>query len=140
MGTVWSNWSISTNTIVDNTQINICYRANIMGPITKQLYKQIKGWRIYSVIAPAVFCAISAFLYLHYGTTWQIIFFTGLIILGVTCISWWHWSLSTMVTMLAIMKDTDDHFEKVNEQLTQISKRIEPGTLRIVTNTVDNPK
>ena len=111
-----------------------------MGPITKQLYKQIKGWRIYSVIAPAVFCAISAFLYLHYGTTWQIIFYTGLIVLSVTCISWWHWSLSTMVTMLAIMKDTDDHFEKVNEQLTQISKRIEPGTLRIVTNTVDNPK
>lgn len=111
-----------------------------MGPITKQLYKQIKGWRIYSVIAPAVFCAISAFLYLHYGTTWQIIFYTGLIVLSVTCISWWHWSLSTMVTMLAIMKDTDDHFEKVNEQLTQISKRIEPGTLRIVTNTVDKPK
>jgi len=60
--------------------------------------------------------------------------------LGVTCISWWHWSLSTMVTMLAIMKDTDDHFEKVNEQLTQISKRIEPGTLRIVTNTIDKDK
>jgi hypothetical protein len=45
-----------------------------------------------------------------------------------------------MVTMLAIMKDTDDHFEQVNEQLKQISKRIEPGTLRIVTNTIDNPK
>jgi len=111
-----------------------------MGPITKQLYKQIKGWRIYSVIAPAVFCAISAFLYLHYGTAWENIFFTGLIILGVTCISWWHWSLSTMVTMLAIMKDTDDHFEQVNEQLTSISKRIEPGKLRIVTNTIDNDK
>jgi hypothetical protein len=111
-----------------------------MGPITTELYKQIKGWRIYSIIAPAGFCAISAWMYLHYGTEWEIIFYTGLIVLSATCISWWHWSLSTMVTMLAIMKDTDNHFEQVNEQLTQIIKRIEPGTLRIVTNTIDKPK
>ena len=111
-----------------------------MGPITTELYKQIKGWRIYSIIAPAVFCAVSAFLYLHYGTQWSIIFYTGLIVLTVTCISWWHWSLSTMVTMLAIMKDTDNHFEQVNEQLIQIIKRIEPGKLRIVTNTIDKDK
>jgi uncharacterized membrane protein YwaF len=38
-----------------------------MGPITKELYKQIKGWRIYSVIAPASFCAVAGFLYIHYG-------------------------------------------------------------------------
>jgi hypothetical protein len=111
-----------------------------MGPITQELYKQIKGWRIYSVIFPAGFCAVSAWMYLHYGTEWEVIFYTGLIILSVTCISWWHWSLSTMVTMLAIMKDTDDHFEQVNEQLKQLSKRIEPGKLRIVSNTVDNDK
>ena len=91
-----------------------------MGPITKELYKQIKGWRIYSVIAPAVFCAASAFLYLQYGAPFESIFFTGLIILSVTCISWWHWSLSAMVTMLAIMKDTDDHFELVNKQLEEL--------------------
>jgi hypothetical protein len=108
-----------------------------MGPITTELYKQIKGWRIYSVIAPAVFCAVAAFLYLHYGTQWATIFYTGLIVLAATCISWWHWSLSTMVTMLAIMKDTDNHFEQVNEQLKQIIKRIEPGKLKIVSNTID---
>jgi hypothetical protein len=111
-----------------------------MGPITHELYKQIKGWRIYSIIFPAGFCAVSAWMYLHYGTAWEVIFYTGLIILSVTCISWWHWSLSTMVTMLAIMKDTDDHFEQVNEQLKQLSKRIEPGKLRIVSNTIDNDK
>jgi hypothetical protein len=96
-----------------------------MGPITQELYKQIKGWRIYSVIAPAAFCAISAFLYLHYGTEWATIFYTGLIILSVTCISWWHWSLSTMVTMLAIMKDTDDHFELVAQRLEEL--RVQNG-------------
>jgi hypothetical protein len=112
-----------------------------MGPITKELYKQIKGWRIYSVIAPAVFCATAALLYLHYGTPFQTIFFTGLIVLSITCISWWHWSLSTMVTMLAIMKDTDDHFTLVAEQLEQL--RIQNGgrpDLKIVTNTVDESK
>ena len=96
-----------------------------MGPITKELYKQIKGWRIYSVITPSVFCATSAFLYLHYGTAFESIFFTGLIILSITCISWWHWSLSTMVTMLAIMKDTDDHFEDVAKKLEEL--RIQAG-------------
>jgi len=96
-----------------------------MGPITQELYKQIKGWRIYSVIAPSVFCAGAAFLYLHYGATFQNIFFTGLIILAFSCITWWHWSLSTMVTMLAIMKDTDDHFKEVGEKLEQL--RIQNG-------------
>lgn len=96
-----------------------------MGPITTELYKQIRGWRIYSVIAPAVFCAASALLYLHYGTSFENIFFTGLIILAVTCISWWHWSLSTMLTMLGIMKDTDDHFKDVQEKLEQL--RIQNG-------------
>ena len=91
-----------------------------MGPIATQLHKQITGWRIYSIIAPAVFCAASAFLYLHYGTPFENIFYVGLIILSVTCISWWHWSLSTMVTMLAIMKDTDDHFEEVAKKLEEL--------------------
>jgi hypothetical protein len=96
-----------------------------MGIITNELYKQIKGWRIYSVIAPALFCGTAAFLYLHYGTSFEKIFYTGLIILAVTCISWWHWSLSTMVTMLAIMKDTDDHFEEVGKKLEEL--RIQNG-------------
>ena len=112
-----------------------------MGPITQELYKQIKGWRIYSVIAPASFCAVAGFLYIHYGTPWQTIFYTGLIVLSVTCISWWHWSLSTMVTMLAIMKDTDNHFELVAKKLEEL--RVQNGgkpNLKIVTNTVDNPK
>lgn len=96
-----------------------------MGPITKQLHKQINGWRIYSVIAPALFCATAAFLYLHYGTQFQLIFYSGLIILSLTCISWWHWSLSTMVAMLSIMKDTDDHFLEVTTKLEEL--RIQNG-------------
>lgn len=98
-----------------------------MGPITTNLYKQIIGWRVYSVIAPAVFAAGSAFLYLHFGTPFENIFYTGLIILALTCISWWHWSLSTMLTMLLIMKDTDDHFAKVNDQLDIIRQQVSSG-------------
>lgn len=91
-----------------------------MGQISKNLYAQITGWRVFSVIAPAVFTAVAAFLYLYYGTPFQSIFYAGLIILAVTCISWWHWSLSTMVTMLRIMKDTDDHFEEVAKKLEEL--------------------
>jgi hypothetical protein len=112
-----------------------------MGPITLELYKQIKGWRIYSVIAPAVFCAVSAWLYLHYGTPFESIFYTGLITLSITCISWWHWSLSTMVTMLAIMKDTDDHFDQVSKKLEEL--RVLTGgrpNLKIVADPVDKAK
>lgn len=105
-----------------------------MGPITENLYKQIKGWRIYSVIAPAIFCATSAFLYLHYGTHWATIFYTGLIILSITCISWWHWSLSTMVTMLAIMKDTDDHFENVANELKRLRNEFGRPNLTVIKN------
>lgn len=105
-----------------------------MGPITQNLYKQIKGWRVYSIIAPAVFAAVSAFLYLHYGTNFEKIFYMGLIILSVTCISWWHWSLSTMVTMLAIMKDTDDHFEKVSNELKKLRSELGRPQLTVIKN------
>ena len=111
-----------------------------MGPITNELYKQIKGWRIYSVIAPALFCAVAAFLYLHYGTDFAMIFYTGLIILAVTCISWWHWSLSTMVTMLAIMKDTDDHFKDVSDKLDVIRRQAEGKPQLFVVKPIDNDK
>ena len=119
-------------------RINMLLREQYMGLITLELYNQIKGWRIYSVIAPAIFCGGAALMYLHYGTSWAIIFYTGLIILSITCISWWHWSLSTMVTMLAIMKDTDNHFEEVSRKLEDL--RIQNGgkpNLKIV-KLVDN--
>ena len=103
-----------------------------MGKISENLYKQITGWRIYSVIAPAVFTAVSAWLYLHYGTPFETIFYSGLITLSITCISWWHWSLSTMLTMLTIMKDTDDHFEQVTEELRQLRTGIMKPDIRLV--------
>jgi hypothetical protein len=103
-----------------------------MGKITEQLHKQITGWRVYSVIAPAIFAGASALLYLHYGTSFQNIFYTGLIILSITCISWWHWSLSTMITMLSIMKDTDDHFEEVVEKLSDLRHSLEEHKNNII--------
>lgn len=111
-----------------------------MGPITQELYKQIKGWRIYSVIVPAVFTAGSAFMYLHYGTQWEIIFYSGIIVLSMSCITWWHWSLSTMVTMLAIMKDTDDHFSKVSNQLEELHVQVTGRPHLSIVKTIDNPK
>lgn len=95
-----------------------------MKHITNQLYKQITGWRVYSVVAPSIFSACSAFLYLYYGTPFQTLFYAGLIVLGVTCISWWHWSLSTMISMICIMRDTDDHFEQVAKQLAELQSSI----------------
>lgn len=105
-----------------------------MGPITENLYNQIKGWRIYSIIAPAIFAATSALLYVLLGAKFQTIFYIGLIVLGVTCISWWHWSLSTMVTMLAIMKDTDDHFEKVSNELENLRRTVGRPKLTVIEN------
>ena len=102
--------------------------------ITEQLHKQITGWRIYSIVAPAIFCAVSAWLYIHYGAQFQTIFYTGLIVLGVTCISWWHWSLSTMLSMLGIMRDTDDHFEVVANELKRLHDKIPNPPLKLVKN------
>ena len=108
--------------------------------ITAALYKQINGWRIYSIIAPTIFCGISAWLYLHYGTRFEVIFYTGLIVLAITCISWWHWSLSTMVTMLAIMKDTDDHFEQVTTELKNMQSLLIEKDNIILFNKIDKDK
>lgn len=95
-----------------------------MGPISKQLYNQITGWRVYSVVSPTLFTGISALLYIFFGAPFRDIFYTGLVILCVTCIIWWHWSMSTMASMLAIMKDTDDHFETVTSELRELKGKL----------------
>jgi hypothetical protein len=112
-----------------------------MGPITQELYKQIKGWRIYSVVAPAVFTATTALLYLYFGTHFETLFYIGVTIFTITCIAWWHWSLSTMLTMIGIMKDTDDHFEEVARKLEEL-RLLNGGRpdLKIVTKPIDNSK
>jgi hypothetical protein len=103
-----------------------------MGHLTNNLYKQISGWRLYSVIAPTVFCAISTWLYLYHGAPFEHIFYTGLIILSVTCIIWWHWSLSAILTMLLVMKDTDDHFETVTRELNSLHDSFKDKTRHLV--------
>lgn len=46
-----------------------------------------------------------------------------------------------MVTMLAIMKDTDDHFKSVDDKLDIIRKQYEgKPSLKIVTNPIDTDK
>jgi len=111
-----------------------------MGPITKELYSQIKGWRVYSIIAPAVFCAVSGILYVWHGTPWLNILYTGVAVLAITCVSWWHWSLSTMMTMLAIMKDTDDHFKQVNDKLENLEKVVSGKPSLFLVKPVDKDK
>ena len=111
-----------------------------MGKITSRLHKQIKSWQIFSVIAPAIFTAVSALLYLFYDAKFQNIFYAGLIMLTMTCIIWWHWSLFTMLTMLGIMKDTDDHFEKLDNDLKHLQRLLEGKPTLTVIKGVDKIK
>ena len=93
--------------------------------ISKALRTQIRAWQWYSVIAPGAFAAIATGLYWAYGTPFQSLFYAAVTIFGITCVAWWHWSLATMMTMLSIMRDTDDHFEKVSRDLEKLRSYLE---------------
>lgn len=93
--------------------------------ISKALRKQIRAWQWYSIIAPGTFTAIASGLYWAYGTPFQNLFYAATTIFGITCVAWWHWSLATMMTMLSVMKDTDEHFEKVSEDLDKLKVLLE---------------
>jgi len=88
--------------------------------INEQLTRQIRSWQIYSVIAPAIFIAIASALFWIYGTPFAPMFYAATTIFAITCVAWWHWSLATMMTMLAIMRETDDHFEMVANELISL--------------------
>lgn len=92
--------------------------------INEQLGKQIRAWQLYSVFAPAVFIAVASAMYWMYGTPFAPMFYIATTIFAITCVAWWHWSLATMMTMLAIMKETDDHFEKVACELAGLKALI----------------
>lgn len=92
--------------------------------LSNEISRQIKVWQWYSVLAPGAFTAVASVLFWAYGATFQPLFLTAIAIFAVTCIAWWHWSLSTMMTMLTIIKDTDNHFERMTEELALIRREM----------------
>lgn len=110
-----------------------------MGTITAQIYKQITDWRRISLALLISVLVSSVLSYVVFDIPIHIIFYTSCAMMAFVYISWWYWCISTMITMLAIMKDTDDHFEIVASQLEAIRTQISKPNLKLV-KTVDKEK
>lgn len=110
-----------------------------MGLITTQIYKQITEWRLISIALLIAVTATSIVSYTVFNIPIHIIFYTSCSMMAFVFISWWYWCISTMITMLAIMKDTDDHFEIVAKQLEALRTQITKPELKLV-KTVDTEK
>ena len=110
-----------------------------MGLITTQIYKQITEWRLISLALLVAVTVTSLVSYFAFDIPIHIIFYTSCAMMAFVYISWWYWCISTMITMLAIMKDTDDHFEIVARQLEALRAQITKPGLTLVKN-VDNEK
>lgn len=93
-------------------------------PLSNKISKQIKMWQWYSVLAPGGFAAVAAVLFWSYGAPFQPLFLAAVCIFAITCVAWWHWSLATMMTMLNIIKETDDHFERMTSELALIRREM----------------
>ena len=103
-----------------------------MRQITKKLKSQIRSWQIYSVIAPTIFVLISGVFYVWAGSSFQNIFLSGLVILSVTCVAWWHWSLFTIMSLINIIQESDDTFNNISTQLNSLSDRLNHPNLKII--------
>lgn len=106
--------------------------------ISSRLRSQILLWQYFSIIAPSIFLAVAIFEHYVQSVSWLTILYVGGLLFFITCVVWWHWCLMTMVRMLSIMKDTDDHFENVTFELKRLSNSIKPE-LKVVTG-VDKGK
>jgi predicted membrane protein len=110
-----------------------------MGLITAQIYKQITEWRLISIALLLTVLTSAGISYIVFDIPIQIIFYVSCAMMGFVYISWWYWCISTMITMLAIMKDTDDHFDIVAKQLEALRTQITKPELKLV-KTVDTEK
>jgi hypothetical protein len=110
-----------------------------MGTITTQIYKQITEWRLISLALLIAILVGAGVGYCVFDIPVHIIFYSSCAMMAVVYISWWYWCISTMITMLAIMKDTDDHFEIVAKQLEALRTQITKPELKLV-KTVDTEK
>ena len=106
--------------------------------ISSKLKNQIRLWQQFSIVVPSAFSVIAIFLHFNDGISWLDIFVVGGVLFFITCVIWWHWCLFTMIQMLSIMKDTDEHFEKVATELQRMGTYLKPD-LKLL-NTVDNDK
>lgn len=104
--------------------------------ISSKLKSQISTWQQFSIIAPSVFAVVAMYLHYNDGVSWLDLLVVATVLFFVTCVIWWHWCLFTMISMLSIMKDTDDHFETVATELQRMGTYLKPD-LKIVRN-VDN--
>jgi hypothetical protein len=93
--------------------------------ISTELKKQITWWQWYSFFAPILFMIFSAIFIYEGLASFQTMLYAGLIMFAITCLTWWHWCLFTMINMLSIMKDTDEHFETVTGHLDQLKLYLE---------------
>lgn len=110
-----------------------------MGLITAQIYKQITEWRLISIALLVALTASVIISYIAFDIPIHIIFYTSVAMMALVYISWWYWCITTMITMLAIMKDTDDHFEIVARQLEALRTQISKPELKLI-KTVDKEK
>ena len=104
--------------------------------ISSKLKSQIFLWQQFSILAPSIFSVIAIFVHFNDGVSWLDILVVAGVLFVVTCVIWWHWCLLTMISMLAIMKDTDVHFENVTSELQRMSTYLKPD-LKLIKN-VDN--
>lgn len=92
--------------------------------IENKVYRQIRIWQMYSVFAPAMFLAVAGILTLIFGAKFEYLFWIGMVVFGVTCVAWWHWSLATMLNMLDVIKNADEHFNRLNDQLVIMRREL----------------
>jgi hypothetical protein len=99
--------------------------------ISTKLKDQILWWQLYSIVAPSLFIFLSTVLYFGNIVSPTTILYVGISIFGATCLAWWHWCLFTMIKMLSIMKDTDEHFETVTGELNSLRIMLEKNSNQI---------
>lgn len=92
---------------------------------SEKTIKQLKVWAVIGVILPIVFLA-SLFLISLFGfeEAYQRALVIGATIMFTTATIWWWWVLSTIFDITKLLSRTNDRFDVVREDLTEIKKEI----------------
>ena len=93
--------------------------------ITAQIAKQIRSWQAYCLLAPVGYILLSIWLHSQHWASWPAICVVGMVIVIMSCVAWWHWSMNTILTLMLAVDHSNAHWARLDARLADIQSRLE---------------
>ena len=91
----------------------------------KKIEEQVERWDIFARIIPTVFLVVNVLLVLTEAISFETAFWTGLVLFGVTAVTWWFWTLFTITHLVQTLNRASKNLAEVRTEFLDVTRDVE---------------